>query len=431
MFYSVKYKFRTMKNKLFRQILLDNQAFHKSLNILGRGKKILNTGGKPIAFIGPRRAGKTYLSYNQIQHNSKAGFISFEDERLTLLTVNDLDILFQECLSLGFTTLVLDEVQHAPHWEKFITRISQYIHIIFTGSSAKMLSNEIATEMRGRAISYEIFPLSWIEYCLWKNITLKEDISTQQQNSILTHFDQFLKWGGFPEMVKHPHIEILREYTQVMLLRDVVERYKIKNVSVLRTFFLLLIQNWSKECSISKLYKTLKQKHHKVDKEMLYASLAHFQDAYFIFPVKRFDSSRRIVETSLPKIYLIDGISALVHRHSPDHRKHLENYVFLELRKAGFKENTDIFYFKQTYECDFIVKLTPYTEKFLPIQVCYELNEENKKRKIRGLQAGMKATRSNTGIIITYNQEEIREIDGDFIHIIPAWKFCFHPLFQA
>lgn len=378
---------------------------------------------KIITIIGPRRAGKTYLLYQimeKIEDASDILFINFEDERLTF-EPDTLQFIIDAYLELypekkeDQICIFFDEIQEVTGWQSFVRRIYDTItkNIFLTGSSAKMLSKEIATNLRGRAISYEVLPLSFNEYLRFKQIPF-DNISTKGKARVMRAFEIYLLNGGFPETVTMTD-EVLQKtlssYFDVMLYRDIIERYKITNLGAVRGMLKHLLSQTSREFSINKIFNDFKSQGMKVSKESLYEFLSYFEDAFIVFPVQLYAESAR--KQTLRKAYTVDtGFARLLSFSlNKDFGRLLESIVYLELRRRG----KIVFYFKNGGECDFIIKEK---DKIIEaIQVCYEFNNENIKREVGGLQSAMQRFNLNSGIILTFDQQEQIE---DNIKVLPV-----------
>jgi hypothetical protein len=222
--------------------------------------------GKIITIIGPRRAGKTYYLYQimtDLKHRGASAhqllYLNFEDERLDLEGNNDAIFdAYRELYpdqDLANVYIFFDEIQELPNWEKFVRRISDSLskNIFLTGSNARLLSKEIATSLRGRSLTFEILPLSFPEYLTFIDISSNDQTSSRQRARIDNAYVQYCQWGGFPEIVTIPErfkAQVLQEYFNVMLYRDLVERYEIKDISVLKYLIKRLIGSFTKEFSV-------------------------------------------------------------------------------------------------------------------------------------------------------------------------------------
>jgi hypothetical protein len=214
--------------------------------------------------------------------------------------------------------------------------------IFLTGSNAKMLSKEIATSLRGRSLTFEIMPLSFLEYLSFKNIDATDTYSTVNRALIESGFEEYLSWGGYPELVNaDPRFKpsILQEYFNVMIYRDLVERYSLKDTSSVKYLIKRLISSFTKEFSINQLYKDLKSRGIKIGKDSVYSLIENIFSVYFVTCLEKYDLSIKNREMSNRKIYLYDHgfATATNYSFSEDKGKLLENLVFSELRKQSDK----------------------------------------------------------------------------------------------
>ena len=422
-----------MKTKL-KEIILENQNSELP-SIIEREYEIPFDLNIIISLIGARRSGKTFILYqiinNILNSNIKKEqilFLNFEDERLNL-NADNLDLIIQAYtelfpdISLKDTFFFFDEIQNINGWQKFIRRIfdTKSKHIFITGSNAKLLSTEIATELRGRTITYTIYPLSFSEYLEFNNV--EKTLYTQQNKSkIINYAQKFLFEGGFPEVVffdNNVRVRVLQQYFNVMIFRDIVERYNISNIEILKFFIKKIFAGVTKPLSINKTYNDLKSLGYKISNKYLYEYLDHCNSVFISQPVKKFDYSEIKQEKSDKKVYIIDTglLSAIEFSVSENKGKLFENMVALEFLKA----EKEIFYFKKRKECDFVIKDQ---KEYLPVQVAYEISgNDTKQRELKGLEEACKYLDTKEGIIITFDQEEEFYYHDIRVNIVPFYKY--------
>ncbi len=253
------------------------------------------SSGKIIILIGPRRAGKTYLFYQHLSELLQKGtprekilYLNFEDERLDF-TPQTLDLILQAYrelypeIELREVYFFFDEIQNATEWERFVRRIyDRYSRNIFlTGSNSRLPSQEIATSLRGRTLTYEIYPLTFREFLRFKEFAFDPRLDLyhpQKRARLLSLFEEYLLFGGFPEIVFLPRelkLKTLQEYFEVMLYLDLAERYQILDTLVLKYFLKRLIENAGKPLSVHKIYNELRSQGLKVGKDTLYRYLEY------------------------------------------------------------------------------------------------------------------------------------------------------------
>lgn len=388
-----------------------------------------------VTLIGVRRSGKTYLLYDTILKLRKQGvlkeqivFINFEDERLNLKT-QDLDLILQAYTEmypesdLSNVYFFFDEIQNVDGWQQFIRRLfdTKSQHIYITGSNTRLLSTEIATALRGRTISYVVYPLSLAEYLSFNQVD--QLLYPQKNRSRIVHYtEKFLSNGGFPDTVNMPRptrIKLLQQYFNVMIFRDIVERYSVTNVEVLKFFIKKIFTSVTKPFSINRVYNDLKSMGYKISNKYLYNYFEYCNDIFLSQSIDRFDYSSIKQAKSEKKTYIIDTglLASIDFSISGNKGKLLENMVFMEFLKAG----CEVFYFKNNYECDFIVKQGA---NYLPVQVSYEfINAETKKRELKGLAEACEYLKVNKGIIITFDHEETLQFDNIDVEFYPVYKY--------
>ena len=363
---------------------------------------------------------------------TKILFLNFEDERLEL-GVNELDLILQSFSelypeqNLSECYFFFDEIQNITNWEKFVRRVYDTIskNIFITGSNSKLLSSEIATSLRGRTLSYEVYPLSFSEYLSFKDIEV-DLYSSKSLAYIKNAQDKFLTDGAFPETLfleeqyRNQTLQ-LQEYFNVLLYKDLAERYNITNTVALKFFLKRIIASSTKQISINKIYNELKSSGIKIGKNTLYDFLDYVQNIYLALTLHKYDKSLANKELGEKKIYSIDiGLNnATEFKFSDNVGKSLENAVFLELKR----NYDEIFYYRDSNsECDFIVNEKNTITR--AIQVTYDMNDEDtKKREIKGIINACKNFNLADGVIVTYENEEVITLDEIKIELIPFYKW--------
>ncbi|MCX6327801.1 MAG: ATP-binding protein [Bacteroidia bacterium] len=388
-----------------------------------------------ISLIGVRRSGKTFLLYETIKKILKSStpihkilYINFEDERINL-NQSELDLILQAYqelypqLKLEECYFFFDEILNIPGWEKFIRRIFDTIstNIYITGSNSKILSTEIATELRGRTISYTLYPLNFSEF-LHFNDTGQSFYGTKQKTKILGYCNEFMYYGGFPELIKldeNLKIKKLQDYFNSIIYKDLIERYQISNPSILKLFIKKILTQVTKPFSVNKLHNDIKSLGYKVGNNILYEYLEYIQATFTAVLINKFDYSEIKQSKSEKKAYSIDTgiLTALDYSFSENYGKLLENMIALEILKA----QKEVSYFKNIIECDFIVKEK---NNYTPVQVCFSMkNSDTKKREINGLVKACEFFNVKTGYIVTFDEEKTEKTEKTTIETIPAYKF--------
>jgi predicted AAA+ superfamily ATPase len=395
-----------------RQYLVDFQE--RKMETFARELNVRFTREFIVSIVGARRVGKTSLIFNLISRLKDRKEILYVDfdypEFLDFDGKNIKDLVDLHLQMFGkLRYIFFDEIQNIENWEKGLRQIYEMkkYFIFVTGSSAKLLSKELATQLRGRTVAYHLFPLSFRELLSINGVDFsKKFLTSEDKNRILFQFNDYFNNGGYPQIVMEKGIKelIIRDYKDLVLFRDLVERYSLKNIYVIKRFFEYLIESFAKEISIDKFYNFLKSQNVSLSKKTLYNYIEYFGSSLFF----HFLRSHRIKER-LKKVYLNDIVFG-----GADKGRRLENMVYLELARA----NKIPFYYKGANECDFIIP------KKEAIQVVWELNSENEKREIAGLEECMNYFKIKNGLILTCNQEKIIKRKNFAIKVMPFWKWC-------
>ena len=360
-----------------------------------------------LIITGIRRCGKSTLLGQLLAKQKTFYYLNLEDPRLTgfeLADFNKVDVIFKEAYGDN-GVYFFDEIQNVNEWEIFVRFLTdKKSEVVLTGSNASLLGKELGTKLTGRHIQLELFPFSYLEFIDFFNLKLGKD-----------SFEKYLFKGGFPEFLKENDETILNELLKDVLMRDIVTRFGIKNTSALKKLAMYLISNVGSEVSYNSLKKVFEVK--SVQSIIDYVS--YMEDAYMIFQMPKFSYSFKKQQVNPKKIYSIDnGFSRFNSvSFSKDVGKMLENSVFLALRQ----NHSDIFYFQEKKECDFVIKEKGKVTK--AIQVCYELNDENMNRELNGLLEAMDEFKLKKGVILTFEQDDEFVKDGKRVVVKSVWKW--------
>lgn len=396
------------------------------------------------AIIGPRRAGKTYFMFHIIKSRSEekrlsrenAVYLDFEDFRLKKLTDEQLSILLKEIHSLFKEKdkkiyLFLDEIQNVNGWQNWLRTLhnSGRYYLFISGSSSKLLAKEIATQLRGRYRSNIIFPFSFREFLSSKKFVLNKEQSRIREGEMLRMLNEYLLYGGYPEIITKSEDKektaLLKNYYEVIFYKDIVDRFKIRNLALMDAFTRYIIQNYSGYLSLSKTEKYFKSLNFNVSKKTLANYLRYLREVLFVFSVERY--SHKVKERlKMPvKIYSIDlGFFWLEPRTSKDTGKRLENCVAIKLFKNALEDPTiSLFYYKvNTHEVDFVVG-DGFNVKQL-IQVTYASSiDAVDKRETRALLKASGELNCNDLTIITWDFENELKLENKIIKCVPLWKW--------
>lgn len=431
-----------MDKEKIKQYLLDFQE-RKFLGLKKRDIQLKNSL-KIQAITGARRVGKTYLLFNKIGELEEKGiprkrmiYLNFENPVLNEISFKEIKeiiglhwSIFPETMNQKIY-LFIDEPQSIPKWELAIRELydNYNCYLFITGSSSKLLSKEIATCLRGRSITIALLPLSFKEFLEFKNFEADvSKVSAKLEARIMNYFEDFLKFGGYPEIVlekdMNEKLKIIKDYFDLTIYKDLVERYSLKNTRLIKLLINSLVSSTSKEFSVNKFYLDLKSRGIKLSKNTLYEYFSILEDSFFVFPLRKFDYSRKNEELSIPKIYLGD-IGFLNLYSLENFGQRLENIVFLNLaRQRNNFPLMNINYWKSSddKEVDFIISNGKRIKSV--IQVCYSLSDsKTSARELNSLLSCLDYFKLKEGVIITKDYEEKKKINGKTIKIIPCWKW--------
>lgn len=384
--------------------------------------------------VGIRRAGKSYLLYQDIQERIAANeitiedclFINFEDERLADMRSDELNLLiecYQEMFGMRKSWVYLDEIQNIEGWEKFVRRLadSKY-RVMVTGSNAKMLSIQIATTLGGRFVIREIFPFTWREYLSYRNIHLGPnwEFEPETRIEVRRQFDDYFYHGGFAETFEMVgKREWLNSLYQKIFMGDIVTRNGIRNERQLRLLCRKVADNVMQTTAISRFENIIKSAGDKITTPTIKDYLQYMEESYLIFSMPNFASPVSDQETLRKRYFMDNGLLNLFLFNGDT--KLLENLVALKLRETYWEadEPRVFFYKRSNVDLDFYVP-----EFNMAVQASYSIQEQDTRlREVNALADFNKAFKLKKALIVTYDEEETIEQDGLTIEVVPIWKW--------
>lgn len=414
-----------------------------------REVRIPTVPNKVLAVIGMRRSGKSTFLWQCLSDRVADGaprsaqvYVNFEDDRLGALDATHLDTLletyfrryptFRGTRKVG---LFLDEIQLVTGWDRFVRRLmdSEKVDVFLSGSSAKLLSREVATALRGRALEVLVLPFSFREALAHSGSLPKEpwsQLSGRGRSLLLSAFDRYLEAGGFPEAQGVPAADraaLLRSYTDVALLRDVIERHQVSHPTALRWMQKQLLGNAASRFSVEKFHAALHSQGFAIGKNTVHDYLGHLEDAFLVRLVSLDTASERQRMVNPRKAYPVDpGLIPIFDRTGRANRGHaLETVVALELERRG----ASITYVKTPagLEVDFMARF--HSGKSELIQVCDDATEAQVlDREIRALEDA-KAAYPRSARLLLVGQAPRRLVTPGNIIVKPALEWLLeHPL---
>jgi uncharacterized protein len=406
-----------------KEIVIDQNNFKKQTRVIDREicEQYSNFHNNPFIVIitGIRRCGKSTLLKQLIAEN-QGYYLNFDDDRLINFNVDDFQKLleiFQELYGEK-QYFYLDEIQNIKGWELFARRLRDLEKKVYiTGSNATMLSKELGSRLTGRYIQLTLYPFSFREFLSYKDypqLVENENYSTEIKSTLKAAFNQYFVIGGFPEYLLTENKDYLQTLYNNIIYRDVLSRYNITSDKTVKELMYHIASNITKDLSYNSIKNTLKIGSSTTIKDYI----GFIENSYLIIQIPKFNFSTKSQIYANKKIYMVDTALAINNgfRISKDYGRLLENIVCTQLKR----NNEELFYFRDKYECDFIALKN---NNFKAIQVCYDFNEFNREREIKGLEEAMTFINIPVGEIITLDQEESFSHNNKQINIIPAYKW--------
>ena len=423
-----------------KTLILDSQEARLDTGV-PRRLHVQTVPGKATVCIGVRRSGKSTYMLQIIERLLSSGVprenivhLNLFDDRLHSLRADNLGLITEAYYSLypnkknaETVHFFFDEVQAVPGWEPFVDRLmrTEQCEVYLTGSSARMLSREIATQMRGRSLSWEVFPFSFKEFLDARSVAVDRAMSTKQELMVRQAFEAYWECGGFPEVLnvdRAVRIKTHQEYLNAIMFRDLVERHDPSHPKALSDLSHWLLENSASLYSINALTGYLKSLGHKVPKTTVSQYVDWFEDAYFLFTVRLFDASVSRSNANPKKVYCIDHsmVTSVSSGLLVNSGHLLENIVFVALRRLY----PSVYYYRTRSgrEVDFAVPGRTRTPMLY--QVCESMVEpQTKKREVTALTEAMQELGVEDGTIITRSESgEIPLVRGT-VRVVPAWRF--------
>ena len=373
-----------------------------------------------VVISGIRRCGKSVLlSEIRTRYKKHDFYLNFDDERLVAFDIRDFQILMESFIELyGQQKVVFfDEIQNVSGWERFVRRLHDDGYKVFiTGSNARMLSKELGTHLTGRYVQVELYPFSFAEFIRFKSIDVQALHGTEQRAVLHKLLLQYLKTGGMPEFVKTNQREYLKALYEGLIYRDILARNRLINERQIKDMVYFLVSNVGKETTYSSLARMIGVKHTQTVKEYLHM----FENAYLIFSVNKYDPSLKKQGYAPKKMYIIDNALAaqLGFNFSENRGRMLENLIFVALKRKG----EEIFYYKGTKECDFVVRKG--LRIVSAIQVSVSLRDSiTREREVRGLCEAADRFGLKEATIITEDTYDRLTVNRMNINMVPAWAW--------
>ena len=409
----------------FRTLIKEGQEVIGEVELYDRPFDFEENGR--YVLVGVRQAGKSYMLYKRALQLLKSGhqleeivYIDFDDERLLGMTADDFDLIIQAYSSVYAHKPILffDEIQNVDGWEHFARRLAnKKYHVFITGSNAKMLSRDIQTTLGGRYVEGKVYPYSFREYLEAQGVRLtKEWQFGKVRFKVQQAFLDYLKWGGFPELLIYRNKRHwLNDLYEKILLGDVILRNKLKNEKALRLTMKRLADNLMQPTSYNRISNLVKRTGVSTSVASVIDYVRFAKEACILISLENYASKfveketvkkHYFIDNGLLSIFLTDGETAL-----------LENLCAVHLY-SKYEERLN--YYNRNIEVDFLVADEGYA-----VQASYSISdEETRKREVDALRKLHGFMSLKRMVIVTYDEEETIQFDDDsVIEVIPAWKW--------
>lgn len=371
-----------------------------------------------LVVTGVRRCGKSVMAY-MLAQNKRSAYVNFEDERLNL-EASELNSVLEAVYSLkgDVDVMIFDEIQNITGWERFVARLLPTKRIVITGSNARLLSRELATFLTGRHINVALFPFSFREFCAWKGFT--PALSTKGIAKTKAYLQEYMEKGAFPLAYKLGNVFLLETYRDI-LERDIVQRYKVKHVKVLKDIAKYLISNSGRELSYNQLKRIFSLKSVHTIKNYV----SYLQNAYLVLLLERFSFKLKEQALAPKKAYCIDTgmVNAVGFSTSEDRGRLLENLVAVELWRRG----VELYYWKdhQQREVDFVVKKGKKIVQL--IQASADVSHlPTKERETKALLTASRELRCKNVLVITSDYQAEEKHGNSRVSYVPLWKWLLY-----
>ena len=412
----------------FRTLIHEGQEDIRDVELYDRPFEFEENGR--YVLVGVRQAGKSYMLYKRARQMLDTGYlledmvyINFDDERLMGMTADELDLILQAYQSVYNRTPVLffDEIQNVEGWEHFARRLAnKKYHVYITGSNAKMLSRDIQTVLGGRFLDALIYPYTFAEYLEAKGVALENEWQYGRQRAIVQQaFADYMKWGGFPELLLFRNKRNwLNGLYEKILLGDIIQRNKVKNEMALRLTMKRLAENVMHPISYNRVANLIRSTGTNIAVSSVSDYVRYAQEACMLFSLENY-TSKFVEKETVKKHYFVDNGLLSIFLFNGDTTL-LENLCATHLRK---KYGDELCFYNKNIEVDFLV-----AEEGYAVQASYSIygegmqeTFERETKALKQLDAFLSLKRM---VIVTYDEEGTIPLDnGKQIEVVPAWRW--------
>ncbi|MGC9050355.1 ATP-binding protein [Pyrobaculum sp.] len=357
-----------------------------------------------VAVVGPRRVGKTHVllktAASLLERGEQALYISFEHLWTASLDERRLAEEVRRVYPAGEVHLFLDEVQSWPHWDfrlRWLHDVKDF-KIYVSGSTSELSAERVPSRLRGRYISRLLLPLSFCEVASAARPETFREVGAARRL-----FEEYVKWGGFPEVWLSKSLDKVRALVDTVFYRDVVERRRVRDVEGLEALFKTVLENYANPVTWRSLSRSL-----GLDVKTTAAYIRYLSECYFVHVVERYGPARRRARAPR-KLYLVDTSFTYLSKAGLDMGRRLENVVYIELLRKAAARGGKIYYVDVNgVEVDFAYVEGDAVELY---EVAYEPDERHAE-KLRKAAKRLGASRS---VLISWDSEDYGAV--------PAWRW--------
>ena len=414
--------------------LIRYRNYGKNITIVKREIQIHFNPSFISAIIGPRRAGKTLFMIQLINAldvpESNKIFINGEDIDFEGISIKDLDNVedtINKIYKIDYSKqvwLFIDEIQRFPSWSKWVRTLNDEnkYRLVISGSTSELSTEKLPSELRGRALNTIVLPFSFRESLSANNITYGKYLDSQKIGEIREKFDEFMKYGGYPQVVLEKNTKlitkILGELLETVMQHDILEKRHIRNSKLLKAFINAAIGSACRQISYISLSNWLTSNGLSMTRQTAINYLSYAEEVFLFFQIFPFSNKPKMRNVN-PKLYLADsGLLGLI---SDDKSKQLENQILIELIRRGNNVN---YYLDNKSEVDFVINNKKVTAL---IQVSSSLSDPvTYTRETKAIVNAAEKLKCNNLVIITENEEKTIRVGRKIIKVIPAWKWLLN-----
>ena len=397
----------------------DKLCYRKEVNLIDL------TSSQAQVVIGVRRSGKSTLCFQALENAGvKYAYVDFDDERLDGIEAKQLNDVLEVLYKIygDFDYLFLDEIQDVEGWHLFVNRmLRKKMHIIITGSNAKLLSGELATHLSGRSKEIHLYPFSFSEYCTMKKVDIEKK-TTKAEGFRRAAFDEYMKEGGFPELLSiNDKRTYITDLVDNILKRDIEQRYKISY----KAAFEQLAHHLLNVSPATIVTTDLADTFHIKSEHTVKNYVSYLRQAFMLIGIKKYARKSKVRVTQ-EKVYAVD-VSMMNQRDNAFAGDNLgwrlETIVLIQLLRECKQNGWDLYYLNdRSGECDFIV--CDGNTVLQAVQVSYDISSEKaRKREVNGLLLAARQTKCENLLLLTDHEADDFEKDGYHITVRPVYEW--------